>query len=115
MGKHVVLATSKPQKFADEILRHFNLTKYFDFVSGATFGPERAKKQDVIKYALDNIGNPEKSKVLMVGDREHDIIGANLNGIDSVGVLYGYGSYDELKKENASYIIEKLNDLFEII
>ena len=88
-GKTLIVATSKPEAFSIEILRHFDLFDYFDFVAGASFDESRSKKADVIRYALESCQIHEKSSAIMIGDREHDIIGAIENGLDSLGVLYG--------------------------
>ena len=104
-GKHIVLATSKPDLFAEKILEHFGLIKYFDFVAGAAMDETRTKKDEVIAYALDRLGLRGKEKdILMVGDRKHDILGAAAHGIDSLGVTFGYGSERELIEAGASYL-----------
>lgn len=110
-GKKIILATSKPEPFAKEILRHFDLEKYFLFAAGSTMSETRTNKAEVIEYALSECGITDKSSVVMVGDREHDIIGANKNGIDSIGVLFGYGSREELEAAGATYIAEKVEDI----
>lgn len=115
MKKKIVLATSKPEKFAKEILRHFGLDSYFDFVAGATMDESRNKKEDVIEYALRSLHITDTSKVLMVGDRKHDVLGAKKFDIDSVGVLYGYGDYKELTTAGATYIAEKVEDIIKVI
>lgn len=106
----LLVATSKPESFAIKILQHFNLYDYFDFVAGATMDETRNKKADVIQYALESF-NIEKSSAIMIGDREHDIIGAKENNLDSIGVLYGYGSRDELKNAGATFLAEKPLDI----
>lgn len=108
--KSLLVATSKPEPFAIKILQHFNLYDYFDFVAGATMDEARNKKADVIQYALESY-NIEKSSAVMIGDREHDIIGAKENNLDSIGVLYGYGSRDELKNAGATFLAEKPLDI----
>jgi phosphoglycolate phosphatase len=102
--KSLIVATSKPETFAVEILRHFDLYDYFDFVAGATMNDVRNKKTDIIRYALETCHITDKSAAIMIGDREHDIIGANENGLDSIGVLFGYGAIDELKNAGATFI-----------
>lgn len=115
MGKTVVLATSKPEVFATEILRHFHLDKYFDFIAGATLDSTRNKKADVIAYALETCGIEDTATAVMIGDREHDILGANQYDLDSVGVLCGYGDYAELEKAGATYIVEHITDILKYI
>lgn len=114
-GKRLILATSKPQLFTDRIMTHFDLAKYFEFIAGSNMDGTRSKKAEVIAYALESCGITDKADVVMVGDREHDIIGAKTVGIDSVGVEYGYGDYDELSGAGATYIVktvEGLKDIF---
>lgn len=110
-GKTLVLATSKPHIFAEKILKHFNLLKYFSYISGAELSGERTKKDEVIKYALKEFPQIPLENIIMVGDREHDIIGANACKIDSAGVLYGYGALEEFKSNNATYIAKDVGDL----
>lgn len=114
-GKTLLLATSKPEEFAIEILKHFDLYQYFDFVAGATMDESRVKKADVIDYALENCGILDLSMAVMVGDREHDVLGAKAIGMDSIGVLYGYGDLEEHKNAGATYIAEKPEDILKII
>ena len=103
--------TSKPEVFAVEILKHFGLYDYFSYAAGAMLDGSRIKKADEIKYALENCGITELNKVIMIGDREHDIIGAKTVGIDSIGVLYGYGDISELRNAGADFIAETVADV----
>ncbi len=114
-GKRLLLATSKPEEFARRILVHFGLDGYFDFAAGATMDTSRVAKADVIRYALDTVGITDVRSCLMVGDRSHDIVGAAENGLDSVGVLYGYGDRDELESAGATYIAETVADILKFI
>ena len=114
-GKTVVLATSKPEGFAVEILRHFGLYDYFDIIAGASMDESRNKKADVIAYAISQMKNPDLSRMIMIGDREHDILGAKQIGIDSIGILYGYGDRAEHEKAGATYIAEKVEDILPLL
>ncbi|GAA0077877.1 HAD family hydrolase [Clostridium sp. CTA-5] len=114
-GKILMVATSKPQFFAEKILDHFNLKKYFSFIGGSNMDETRSKKSEVIEYVLSENNIKDLSKVVMIGDRKHDIIGAKESGLDSIGVLYGYGNYDELKEAGANTIIKDLNELLNIL
>lgn len=114
-GKRLVLATSKPENFALEIMEHFNLSRYFHYIAGATLDNSRVEKADVIRYALEKSGVKDKTSVLMVGDRMHDVAGAKLNGLKSLGVLYGFGSEEELKTAGADFIAKTPQDLLKII
>ena len=115
MGKTVVLATSKPEKFAVEILRHFGLYDYFDIIAGASMDESRNKKADVIAYALSQMKDPDVRRLIMIGDREHDVLGAKQFGIDSIGVLYGYGDRAEHEAAGATYIAEKVEDILPLL
>lgn len=110
-GKTLIVATSKPEKFTNQILDHFHLTQYFDFVAGATMDNARTKKADIIQYAIDNAPVPDIEKAIMIGDRHHDIDGANTVRMDSIGVLYGYGTKEELEKAGAAYIVSDVGEL----
>ena len=114
-GKTLILATSKPEEFAIRILKHFHLDGYFTVMAGATMDTSRNKKGDVIAYALREAGVLDKSKAVMVGDREHDVIGANQNELDSIGVLFGYGDRDELEKAGATYIAPTVEDILKYV
>lgn len=110
-GYKLLIATSKPEEFAKRIADHFDLTKYFLRIAGATFDGKISSKKEVIEYAISLLGNPDKASILMIGDRHHDTEGASAVGIDSLGVLYGYGSREELEKAGATYIAETVGDI----
>ena len=110
-GKNLVVATSKPEEYTIKILEHFNLSSYFQFVAGATMDETRNSKTAVIAYALNHLNIASKNEVVMIGDRKHDIEGAKDNDIDSIGVLFGYGSRKELEQAGANYIAESVEEL----
>ena len=110
-GKTLILATSKPEEFSIRILDHFGLSQYFTHVAGATMDDTRSKKSDVIAYALAGCQPADLRRTVMVGDRHHDIGGATENGLDSIGVLYGYGDRAELEAAGATYIAATVSDL----
>lgn len=114
-NKKIVLATSKPEFYAKEILKYFKIDEYFAFVAGADFEETRANKGDVIRHAIQNSNISDLSKVIMIGDREHDIIGAKENNIKSIGVLYGYGDVIELTQARADYIVKNISELLNIL
>lgn len=114
-GKVIILATSKPTVFARTILEHFDLMKYFDVVCGSELDGSRVKKGDVIAYALEQAEVTDKSQAVMIGDREHDIIGAKQNGLDSIGVLYGYGCMEEFKEHGADAVARTMDELIEML
>lgn len=110
-GRQLFTASSKPEVFVRRILEHFHLDTCFDFIGGADLEEKRVKKADVIRYVLEENGIEELDRVLMIGDREHDVQGAKKIGIESMGVLYGYGSREELEKAGADYIIDTVDNL----
>ena len=109
--KTLILATSKPTVYAIEILKYFNIYEYFTFISGSELDGLRSKKSEVIRYAIEQNKISDLSKIIMVGDREHDIIGAKDVGILSIGVLFGYGDYDELQNAKADFIVSNIKEL----
>ncbi len=111
----VALATSKPYEFAVRILEHFELKQYFDYIGGATMDGRISKKADVIAHLLDEFGNVDKAEVLMIGDRAQDVEGARANGLHSAGVLWGYGSAEELQGAGADYLAAKPEELLRIV
>lgn len=113
-GKKIILATSKPEKFAIEILRHFGLDVYFDHICGATMDATRNKKDAVIKYALE-VSGADPEFAVMVGDRSYDILGGKKFGLYTVGVTYGYGSPEELTAAGADKIAHSVPELLKIL
>ncbi len=105
------LATSKPEREARRVIEHFGLDKYFTFVGGSDgdFNTKRATKTAVIEYVLETNKIMDRGFAIMVGDKSHDIVGAGNAGLKSIGVLYGYGSLEEL--EGANYIVKNVEDL----
>ena len=102
-GHRLFVATSKAHVFADRIIDHFELRPHFERVFGAEYDGTRADKSHLLEYALKETAvDPAKS--LMIGDRSHDMVGAGNNGIKGIGVLYGYGSRDELIGAGARHV-----------
>ena len=112
--RKLVLATSKPEKFACEILKHFALDGFFDSVVGATMDEKRNKKEDVIAFALEKM-NIDPSDAVMIGDRCYDVLGGRAFGLLTVGVLYGFGGEKELTDAKADYIAATVDDLEKIL
>lgn len=110
-GKILYVATSKPTVFATTIMEHFHIDRYFDGIVGSNLDGTRANKWEVISevMSIEPMITPENA--IMIGDRKHDIIGAIKQGLDSIGVLYGYGCYEELNEAGASYIVKNVEEL----
>ena len=111
-GKNVILATSKPHVFANTVLRHFGIDKYFSKVIGSELDGRMTDKAEVVKAALEGI---DPATAVMVGDRMHDVVGAKANGIPCVGVLWGYGSKEELTSSGAEYVVSTADELTSIL
>lgn len=110
-GGKLILATSKPEEYAAQILDHFGLLSYFTAVVGNTLKEDRPKKEDVLAHILTLFPDISKENAIMIGDRKYDIIGAARMGLPSVGVLYGYGDRAEMKAAGATDICETVADL----
>ena len=114
-GKRLIVATSKPEPFARRIIDHFGLAPYFEYVAGMELDGGRGTKAEVIAYALKACGIGDRSGAVMVGDREHDVDGARKEGLPCIGVLYGFGSREELEKAGAERIKSRPEELCDLI
>jgi len=116
-GKKLAIATSKVTRYTVRILEHFGIGGYFAYVSGDEMDGSRTKngKREIISIALDTLYPGREAAAVMVGDRMHDIKGAFENGIDSIGVLWGYGTCAELKGAGATYIAKTPQDLLRLL
>lgn len=112
-GFKIALATSKPQIFAERILKYFNIIKYFDIIVGAELDGTRNEKKDVIAEVLSRL-EPNDIPV-MVGDRRQDVIGAKLCGIPCIGVRFGYAEENELEEAGADTIADGTEELLKHI
>ena len=102
-GHKLFVATSKPHVFAERIIDHFGLRNHFERVFGSELDGTRVDKSHLLEYALKET-SVDPAKTLMIGDRSHDMIGAKNNGMKGIGVLYGYGSEDELLRAGAHQV-----------
>ena len=109
--KQLIVATSKPTVFANQILSAFNLYQHFTSVIGSHLDGTRTSKIEIIAHALSALERPKENGTVMVGDREHDIIGAQGNAIDSIAVTYGYGSLLELQQAKPTYLAHTVEDI----
>lgn len=113
--KKIILATSKPEIYAEKIAKKFGFHELFDNISGALLDGSRIEKDDIIRYALERVGESDISKCIMIGDRSYDVLGAKAFNMDSIGVTWGYGDRDELEAAGATYIVDKAEEIKEII
>lgn len=106
-GYHLSIATSKPAHLAEQVLEHFGLRHFFQYLCGGTPSGALSTKAGVIEHVINhlNIKHPTQ-EALMIGDRKHDIIGARTAGIDAIGVLWGYGTHIELQEAGATALVE---------
>ena len=109
------IASSKPEDFINVILNNTRLNKYFYFTSGSDPRYVESDKTEIVKKCIRKMKLPENSKILMVGDRFYDIVGAHNAGIECAAVLFGYGNPEEFKKYKAEYIAKDVNELKNII
>lgn len=116
-GKTLLVATSKPLPMALTVLEHFQLAQYFDHIFGGKLNEsgDGCKKSVIVAQAIAACGEDASGQILMVGDREHDVIGAHENGVPCAGVLWGYGSREEFEEASAEYIVEDYEELKGIV
>lgn len=110
-GARIAMATSKPAPFARRIAEHFAIDRYFDLIEGSTLDGTRTTKSEVLRLAIEGLGVTDPAQAVMVGDRRFDIEGAAATGIESIGVLYGYGSREELEQAGATHIVADVGEL----
>ena len=115
IGLTLSLATAKPEPTAVRIVEHFELADRFTVLAGATFGPGRRTKDEVITHALARLGIGPGPHVVMIGDRDHDVHGAAVHGIDCIGVLWGYGGASELTAAGAWALAETPADVVALV
>ncbi|MFC7371978.1 HAD family hydrolase [Fictibacillus iocasae] len=114
-GSTLVVATSKPTVFAEQILTYFKINQYFNSIVGSHLDGTRTSKTEIIQYILDKYNAHQVDEFIMIGDRKHDIIGAHNTGIDSIGVTYGYGSPEEVSGANPTYIAGSVQELQHVL
>ena len=111
-GRRLFVATSKPGVFAERIIDHFGLRDHFERVFGSELDGTRSDKTQLLEYALKET-SVDPSRAIMIGDRSHDIVGARNNGMSAIGVLYGYGSREELTEAGAHHVCARPHGLLE--
>ena len=112
-GHALFVATSKPEVTSIEILEHFGLDSYFEKICGASTDFSRNSKEAVIAYLLESCGARENA--VMVGDTAYDVIGAKAHGIPTVGVSWGYGLVEDMKKAGAAAIAHTMDELYDFL
>lgn len=110
-GLRIGLATSKLTEHAETILDRLGIAAHFEVIVGSTRDGSRLHKDDILGYALGELGQPDPSAVAMVGDREHDMYAARIHQVHPIGVTWGYGSPEELQTAGAHVLIDNPRDL----
>lgn len=113
-NKNCMVATSKPTEFAVRILKYFNISEYFQDVIGSNLDGTFSEKEEIIKSVIEK-HNLDKAETVMIGDKKHDINGAHKNDIDSVAVMYGYGSVEELEAAKPTYLCSSVQGILEVM
>ncbi|NMA96386.1 MAG: HAD family hydrolase [Clostridiales bacterium] len=114
-SKKLVIATAKPTVFAKKVLEHHSLDQYFKKIVGSNLDGTRVNKDEIIGYIKESVNSFKTDSTLMIGDRKYDIDSAHQFGIDSIGVLYGYGSETEIESCNPTFVINTPCEILEII
>lgn len=110
-AKRMYVVTSKPTYLAEKVVKYHNLFDYFEGIIGSKADLTDADKTTLINYALKREPGEKKESFVMIGDREHDIIGAQANNINSIGVTFGYGSHEEIQKAKPTYIANTIKEV----
>ena len=110
-NKTLFVATSKPTIFAEQILDYFKIHQHFKTIIGSNLDGTRTEKKDIIQEIVNQLPNVNLDKLVMIGDRKYDIIGAKHFGIDTISVTYGYGTLEELQVEKPTYIVNDVAEL----
>ena len=114
-GARLIVATGKPTVYSIQILDHFGLLPCFELISGISLDNEPLDKSGVIIEAMRRLNIRNRGDCVMIGDRDHDINGARMSGMDSIGVTYGYGTREELETAGADFIVDSVRELRELL
>lgn len=109
--RQLYIATSKYEIYARKVLQFFNIHGYFTDIAGADFNGLQAGKDALILMLLQRNGITDPDSIVLIGDSKYDIDAANLLNIDSIGVTYGFSSYDEMTGFNPDYIVKNVEEL----
>ncbi|MDR2547747.1 MAG: HAD-IA family hydrolase [Lachnospiraceae bacterium] len=112
-GYILMIATSKPFPYAKTMLEHFDILHHFTYVSASDLNRTYDTKKRIIQNALKQCDVKDSKDAVMIGDRKYDIEAAKLLGLDTIGVLYGYGDNNELSTAGADYIVKDIVELYE--
>jgi len=112
-GRRLAIASSKPEPFVKRILEHYELAQYFETAVGATMDEKHCAKSDMIAEALRrlHVSEKERSQVLMIGDRRHDVEGAAQQGLPCLGIYSGFGPEGELEEAGAIHVVQTIPEM----
>ena len=113
MGYKLYVATSKPEGMSIDILKHFDLDRYFTRICGASMDSSRNTKEAVIEYLMETTG--ERVNMVMVGDTKFDVLGAKHHGIPCIGVSWGYGTVEDMENAGAAAIVHTPDELLKLL
>lgn len=113
MGYKLYVATSKPEGMSIDILKHFDLDRYFTRICGASMDSSRNTKEAVIEYLMETTG--ERENMVMVGDTKFDVLGAKHHGIPCIGVSWGYGTVEDMENAGAAAIVHTPDELLKLL
>jgi phosphoglycolate phosphatase len=113
-GVRLALATAKPEGQGVATLLHFGLDQYFTVMGGTPEGI-RTTKGEVVADVLARLGDCDRDRTVMVGDRRHDIEGAHENGLAAVGVGWGFAADGELEAAGADHVVTTVAELRELL
>lgn len=113
--KTIALATAKPTHFAKQVIEHFKIAPFIDYIAGANTDGSRTDKKEIVAYAKEITGNKPDTEYLMIGDREYDIMGAHFNNVETCWVTYGYGVESIVLKEKPKYICHTVAELSDLL
>ncbi len=114
-GKHIYVVTSKLEKYAKMIIRHFEFDRYIDDLQGAEATGKHSGKGQLIAELMERNRIRPSSSVVMIGDTHYDLIGANENEISAIAVGYGFGTSESLIACNPDYLVESVDELAELL
>lgn len=114
-GIKTAVASSKPQKELERIITYSGIDKYIGAIVGADINYKDSDKATIVEDAMKKLSVEDKSRVLMVGDRKYDIVGAHKVGIACAAVLFGYGSREEFEEYKAEYIVESFKEVEKLV
>lgn len=114
-NRRQIVVTSKPTVFASQIVKFHNLEAFFSEIVGSNLDGSMSNKSDLFKYALERFPSYFEDEVIAIGDRKYEVEAANENGIDSIGVLYGYGTPEEIQIASPTFIANNVAGIGKIL